>query len=114
MNIYELEKQATPGPYYYDTGLPGIGTVGAFIDTGVIDDNGNPIKRPVTVVCTLGACGGDNPAEDLRYLAHCRNHFMEALEALKKANRTLAAQHCDGTVGPYDALLDELEEVEGI
>ena len=98
MNIYELEKQATPGPYFYAKHLPGIQTTGVMEDTGLDDDSGNPIRAPLTVVNTTGACGGDNPCEDMRYMTHCRNHFMEALEALKElANRP----DCEGPLCHY-------------
>jgi len=114
MNIYELEKQATPGPYFYAKHLPGIQTTGVMEDTGLDDDSGNPIRAPLTVVNTTGACGGDNPCEDMRYMTHCRNHFMKALEALKNE---VAIRFHDEDAKFYDKeslkkLITELEEVK--
>ena len=89
MNIYELEKQATPGPWRKSRGeFPTI----------------------VTGKHCIGHFYGTNESVciDTRLAAHCRNNFMRALEALKKANRTLTMYHGDGSVGPFDATIYEL------
>ena len=114
MNIYELEKKATPGPYFYAKYLPGIQTTGVMEDTGLDDDSGNPIRAPLTVVNTTGACGGDNPCEDMALLAHCRNHFMKALEALKSEVGLHKEQGRIGKADQLRELIARLEEVEGV
>ena len=82
MNIYELEKKATPGPCKVGKYEP----------------------DPHLQVLTRGWMQGGrcivdfiNP-DDAVLFAHCRNHFMEALEALKElANRP----DCEGPLCHY-------------
>lgn len=69
MTIYDLEKRATPGPLHV-------------VEDG--SDRGCNLlvgqDAEADVVChTYGN------KEELLLLAHCRNHFMEALAALKRA-----------------------------
>jgi hypothetical protein len=64
MNIYELSKLATPGP------VDGIG--GSFYEK----------RLPSGVVSRLYP-GITETSYNTRFDAHCRNHFMEALEALR-------------------------------
>ena len=72
MNIYELEKRATPGPLY------------------VADDD-------AWVLTSQHPDGGDiahsyGNKEDVILLAHCRNHFLEALEALKEEHEACVCE----------------------
>lgn len=60
MNIYELEKKATPGSIHVDDGY-------------ISNDDGAMVAQ-----------GPDANGFDLALLVHSRNHFMEALEALKE------------------------------
>ena len=67
--IYELEKQATPGPWVVAEESP---TSGTSVWGG---PNGD----------CVGGC--DKWPENMMLAAHCRNHFMEALEVLKEADQ---------------------------
>lgn len=108
MNIYELEKQATPGPLMHR----GEGTL-AFDDghCRIIYHRASTKKQDAATAALL---------------AHCRNNFMRALEALQQANDRIKAEHgwCVSSVGHLDdcavceqarendALIAELEEVK--
>ena len=63
MNIYELEKQATPGPWkVMEDRIEGTYIEGA--------------DRTMAFVSRAGF-------EDFKLVAHCRNNFLRALAALK-------------------------------
>ena len=68
MNIYELEKLANPTPWEATT-------PNAVHESRVYV----PCKRVVTQLINK---------HDAKLLAHCRNHFIEALEALKEYEET--------------------------
>jgi hypothetical protein len=90
MNVYELEKQATPGPFHEDDG---------FLYAG----NGNIIAN----------LSGDGFGLDMTMIVHCRNNFMKALGALKTelAHRCREESDQEG-IDALDALIVELEEVK--
>jgi len=75
VNIYELEKQATPGPW---SRCPHT------ID-GVL---GYPTGDPMgSRTVSIGSCCNipiTQRSENAALIAHCRNNFMKALEALKR------------------------------
>ena len=107
MNIYELEKKATPGPWRVDKRF---------------SIRGAPMKGQRHVgVTSIGPQMEANAA----LLKHCRNHFGEALEALKEQNRKLKmyaqnkkpAGSIEWHVAQVQAgqrLIAKLEEVEGV
>lgn len=67
MTIYDLEKQATPGPLEV-----------------VCCTGGDGVRLREGLLCF------DRDSPDAKLLIHCRNHFMEALEALKTAEDTIS------------------------
>ena len=112
MNIYELEKQATPGPYI------------AVAHEVMAELNGK---------CrTLAFCYDDDPSgttldteadTTAKLLTHCRNHFMRALKELKMCllasfcpfcgrDNSLGKNGCTRTDCPGVKLVKELEEVK--
>lgn len=76
MNIYELEKQATPGPQESHVMFGGRCNCQVRCE--------NCLKRDRIL----------NARERLAH--HCRNNFMWALEALKKRSEELKDVLCDG------------------
>ena len=123
MNVYELEKQATQGPfgYRYDSaaqaradhpGTDGGGSSG-FIYAG---ESSWPLGRDWIAVMAINRDPKkDKQREaDAALLAHCRNNFMKALEALKEEHKSwhvynpccVTGSHCDRC-----KLIKELEEV---
>ena len=94
--IYELEKQATPGPWVVAEESP---TSGTSVWGGPDGD-------------CVGGC--DKWPENMMLAAHCRNHFMEALEALKEKGHD---EGCMATIGGrcgcgFNKLIKKLETVE--
>ena len=98
--IYELEKQATPGPFaradFED--YPG--------DPHSVCRMAEPDRRIAELVT-------ENEADDLLWV-HCRNRFMEALEALKEKGHD---EGCMATIGGrcecgFNKLIKKLETVE--
>lgn len=98
MTVYDLEKQATPGPVHTDDGY-------------MYNKDGDMVAQ----------AGPDGNGYDLDLLAHCRNHFMKALEALKLAEKTLMsmcgpevyqATHRSWPIGQVREAIKELEEVK--
>lgn len=94
MNIYDLEKQATPGPL----------EIVRFTDR--LDD----VRLREGILCF------DRGSPDAKLLIHCRNHFMEALAALKEEHENHNDHHdagCGGTrLCPVCKLLVKLEEAK--
>jgi len=88
MNVYELEKKVTSGPFGLDK---------------------CPWYEGYNLKPYLGAAG-EWRKEDTMFLAHCRNHFMEALEALKAMIGT--AEEDGYGVKDLRALITKLEKVE--
>ena len=101
MNVYELEKKATPGPLHMKR---------------LSSDEEGCVDEGITL---HGADGGmvahtyGNPEEFL-LLAHCRNHFIEALEALKNAPTQWNDKHDELVVSKayLNDLIAKLETVE--
>jgi len=84
MNIYELEKKATPGPF----------TASDASFAGVKQDCVTPDGHR----CALFREFGNANVANALLWGHCRNHFMRALEALKElANRP----DCEGPLCHY-------------
>lgn len=94
MTIYDLEKQATPMPWTVNESDPSWPMHSYELD-----------GQFFTVVERANA----------KLSAHCRNHFMEALEALKTANDTITdLQDNEGYPSTMwlRALISKLEEVK--
>ena len=104
MNIYELEKKATPGPLMWSR-------AGSFGRVSRWD-----IQRDTqTVACVYSITGleSDPRKADAQLLAHCRNNFMKALEALKcVADCRSADEAHDIIVNQFPELIAELEDVK--
>lgn len=69
MNIYELEKQTTPGPLAAKGGCVGCRGLGG--------------ERTVAVTARSRATEVEDANE--RLIVHCRNNFMRALQLLHEA-----------------------------
>lgn len=92
MNIYELEKLATPG---------------------AIQKYGNKLR--IIGHGVLAIVLDDPPNHDTHLLAHCRNNFMRALEMLKQGVADFENSDTNAAVTWADrakALITELEEVK--
>jgi hypothetical protein len=109
MNVYELEKQATPGRLTVDHDAGWW----LYLDQ---EDSANPRGQRVIAVFP------DNSEEQVALvllLAHCRNNFMKALEALRAVHSAImfdeeARDRIDeemNTPGLRE-LIEELEEVK--
>lgn len=85
MNIYDLEKQATPRPWGHVSGVVTCADdgehIGSFHTNTLI--NSTPSRHRM-----------NGPASAI-LAAHCRNHFMEALEVLKHDVDPRWADHSD-------------------
>jgi hypothetical protein len=103
MNIYDWNKRVISGPAHCDDGY-------------MYAANGDMIAQEGP-----DACSG----EEIAYLAHCRNYFMEALEALKECTRDRGhagyccvnhnhadEKFCDCGLKEYEKLITKLEEVK--
>ena len=103
MNIYELEKQATPGPLQ-------SWTCESTDDSTIGLTPANPPQEWCAYV------EGYRHKEAAALLAHCRNNFMKALEALKKTYGLANLWEGDDTEREWAAeveiLIKELEEVK--
>ncbi len=100
MNIYELEKQATPGLVEY--------VEPAQFKVGLVGQNGFE-------VCHAQAC--NQSRVDMVHLMHCRNNFMKALKEIHRLRDMLVEQRKDGgwsidDLDYDDRLITELEEVK--
>lgn len=109
MTIYELEKQATPGPWYKHEHVP-------FLYVGENIPKTQTSRSWVASFFMWGA--GRRNQENARLSAHCRNNFMRALEALKVEHgalemvkqNALSTPTCPSGC-PVCELIAELEEV---
>ena len=99
--IYELEKQATPGPlevsHDVDFWIHLLGPGGKLAAT--IPDNDSDMQANAAM------------------LKHCRNHFLEALQALNSAHTILESEYPISDDRHPDrwgltALIQKLETVE--
>ena len=101
MTIYELEQQATPGPFACDK-----------------DTAGSPVLRSagssrIIVRMIEAPRKGDVERDANGFLfAHCRNHFMKALEALKAEHQKV--KEMDGCEGRECATCDTIAELEEV
>jgi hypothetical protein len=96
MNIYELEKQATPGPYESGNGWLG------------------PSGTPMRTGSPHFVNGSHAFPHDAKLLAHCRNNFMKALKGLHDLADTIQYQTSFENAAYKEciALIKELEEVK--
>jgi len=99
MTIYELKKQATPGPLV------------AIEDMVYCLTPDDPTRGHCPLAQILPVWAQGTPNASAAMLAHCRNHFMEALAALKEEHYSFMANH------PRERckmckLIAKLEEVE--
>lgn len=96
MNIYELEKRATPGPWF--------GT-----QSSVLGRTAPEVTRE-THICSTDENWLPHSEQDANgaLIRHCRNNFMKALEALKNEERICGDARHKGTLRK---LIAELEEV---
>lgn len=129
MNFYSLVGKASPGPFSYDyksakaareesPGTDGGGSTG-FVRNGTTGITGNRVMAFMAI--------NRDPEQDPRHLAdvqllaHCRQHFMSALDGLKRARRSMCCQcscvkecghehNCEIAIA--DRLIAKLEEVE--
>jgi len=91
MNVYDLEKQATPALWC--------------ADAMVMATTGTPTSKRMLGSLISDTYDLPRSVADAAYAAHCRNNFMKALEALN--------EQCDLTGCPkLRALITELEEVK--
>lgn len=96
MNIYELEKNSTPAPWFVDDAQPSW-----------------PMQRDILVESSWYTTEQKNNAI---LSAHCRNNFMKALEALRRLadqeddNYRLSGSKHPSNDGTWK-LIEELEEV---
>lgn len=109
MNIYELEKLATPGPWF--------GT-----QSSVLGRTAPEVTRE-THICSTDENWLPHSEQDANgaLIRHCRNNFMKALEALKYMVRFA---ECNGMLNCHDEpqeycevcrarkVIAELEEVK--
>jgi hypothetical protein len=120
--IYELNEKATPGPYSYRYQSAAAARAEAKAE-GYNSDGGGSTGH---ILCGKGDGFGPNVMAhmainrdvrldaqrhaDTALLAHCRNHFLEALEALV----SIADESERAYLGGYDmkALIKKLETVE--
>ena len=96
MNIYELEKQATPGPLAVTNDCCGYAAL-------AMTEMGESV---------FGGCGDKGDA-NVRFAAHCRNNFMRALEFIKDHGPCNGCSGRDDHMcGRDECLIAELEEVK--
>ena len=106
--IYELEKQVAPRPW-----------VPVNPDDYPGEDEGGITQKGREDYCIARAYDGDVQLT-ATFIMHCRNHFMEALEALKHAHTSLRtftwSPHWttsdDDTLAMIEKTIDEMETVE--
>ena len=99
MNIYELEKKATPGPW---TTIHGKGTCfheGNQDSVQKINPETEESEEEASTIAEFWPTAPSSIAKrDAMLTAHCRNNFLRALEALKEEHRV--------SVGYEDARLN--------
>ena len=88
--IYELEKQATPGPWIpiHGKGTCFHGGNEDSVQSMTLAGDGEEIWETVAELWPTAPKG--TATCDAKLIAHCRNHFMEALEALKTVEAQFA------------------------
>ena len=111
MNIYELEKQATPGPLV----VKGIADRRMSTDATLVaftPKHNNP--RYVARVYGEGVMSNLCAERDAnaKLLAHCRNNFVRAVEALKQISKETVNGQQSLAASVALGILPELEELE--
>lgn len=102
MNVYDLEEQATPGPWGHAAGVVTCVDDGEHI--GSFHTN--------TLAKSLPEQHRMNGPASAQYAAHCRNHFMEALKAYKRLVQSARNNGCMFLFSEdHDAIIAKLEEV---
>ncbi len=112
-NIYELCEKATPGPL---VPIHGKGTCfhDGNLDSVQIFTKCGEETFAETVAEIWPSSDPQQSKADAALLAHCRNRFMEALEALRQEFEHRCRDNDDQTrIDALDALLSKLENVEG-
>ena len=109
MNVYELEKQATPGPMhvyelkYAENSKPH--------DAQIRDKNHDIIMVPAKYGEHSGApLNRDCKIANAKLFTHCRNNFMKALETLKQVAETTRSGHGE-CIEWLDSVIKELETI---
>lgn len=102
MNIYELEKQSTPGPLR-------VAAQYTIWDADIETAEGLHVAA-----CTSSPNRSvDSMLNNAVLLVHCRNNFMRALEALKEINDPDMPSHeWKHWLAALPKLIAELEEVK--
>ena len=95
MNIYDLEKSATPKPWIVAEESCTRGTAVWGGSDGAVN--------------LFGGC--DKWPENMMLAAHCRNHFMRALDALKAERAYHSEQKRIGRADQLDEVIKQLEHV---
>jgi hypothetical protein len=94
MTVYDLDKKATPGPYSVcaPTDINNRGIDVAFTRCWIDDDAGRMEKT--VIHAQIGSGSGDREAT-AALLAHIRNNYLKALDALKYDVDPSRVQHSD-------------------
>ena len=111
VDIYELEKQATPGPlvvgqkrdtYYTVHGCGAtIGHFESLVDRDQVSEHSFRTKV-------------EEARANAALLAHCRNHFMEALQLLKDFWPVVEHAGHEDDMARYKAEIAKLEDVKEV
>jgi len=111
MNIYEIEKQATPGPLLRLTNPLFDGTGKDTVSYAHLCST-HRSAAPLAVLA-LADISIEEAAANAELTRHCCNHFMRALEAYKRLVQDARDKGCLCLFGEdHDALIAELEEVK--
>jgi len=94
MNIRELDERATPKPWC-------VSACGEMVAETAGEGNG-----------WHELCDPFDKKQDADLSAHCRNHFLEALDALEDAKAALQHHGHYGDATSLDAKIRKLEKVE--
>jgi len=92
MNIYELEKQATPGPWEVERD-PGGGASGLF-PTNILTGNSG-LDEVASMI---------DRDEDAKLIAHCRNNMVPLLKAARRIVNLISDDE-----SRYEAWKEEVE-----
>ena len=117
MNIYELEKQATPGPWEVGEEPDGSLHTARFLRQAVPFNKFGGKHRVTGSYEFEGSRTGTHSGpwvgvEDARLAVHCRNNFMRALDWMKRYQQHQSCDQLDDLNIELDPLIAELEAVE--
>ena len=103
MNVYELEKQATPEPWPLMENAADSDMAAFVITDGMVRLMADP-RHP------------SEARANAKLLAHCRNNFMRALEALKVMTQIVLQEYPlhDKRNRKARAVLDTITELEEV